>query len=77
MFSLVYIPSSNDTTFGLQSEVYISEYYQYPNGFDTTVVPLDSLNLTYDKNTYMMYWTHTAEAKTAKEIEFTVKPASL
>ena len=56
VFSLVYIPSNNDTTFGLESEVYISEYYQYPGGFYIAVVPSDSLNLTYDKNSYMMYW---------------------
>ena len=77
VFSLVYTPSNNDTTFGLQSEVYISEYYQYPGGFDIAVVPPDSLNLTYDKNSYMMYWIHTALAKTTTEIDFTVRPKSL
>ena len=74
VFSLVYVPSDNETTFALQSEVFVSEYYQYPNGFETTMVPAESLKLTYDKTTYMMYWTHTTAARLATEIEFTIQP---
>ena len=74
VFSLVYVPSDNETTFALQSEVFVSEYYQYPTGFETTMIPSDSLKLTYNKTTYMMYWTHTTAARLATEVEFTIQP---